>query len=84
MREIELCMKYDTCKRCPMDSYCEYFYQQNKGDKNAKDLQDVWSGRRKPYLSTQEEPTKEQRQAKRQVQKDKAMDKQKHRDKTEG
>lgn len=62
MREIELCMKYDTCKRCPLDSYCEYFYQQNKGDKNAKDLQDVWSGSRGSHMSIQKEPTKDKGQ----------------------
>ena len=75
MRDIELCMKYDTCKRCPLDTYCEYFYQQNKGDKNAKDLQDVWGGKRGSHMSTQKEPTEDRQQTERQVQKDKAMDK---------
>ena len=84
MREIEFCMKYWQCKRCPLDTYCEYFYQQNKGGKNAKDLQDVWGGSRGSHMSIQKEPTKEQRQTERQVQEDKAMDKQKHRDKAEG
>ncbi len=23
MKPIELCMKYDTCKRCPLNKYCE-------------------------------------------------------------
>ena len=23
MREIEYCMKYDTCKRCPLNRKCE-------------------------------------------------------------
>ena len=82
MREIELCMKYDTCKRCPLDAYCEYFYQMEQGGKDAEDLQDVWSGTRRPYMSTQKEPKKDRRQTKRQVQKDKAVDKQKYRDKT--
>lgn len=81
MKEIELCMKYDTCKRCPLNTYCEYLYM---GDKNAKDLQNVWGGKRRPYLSSQKKPRQKGKQRERQVPKDKAVDKQKYRDKTKG
>ena len=30
MREIELCMKYDTCRRCPLNKRCEDEYQQRE------------------------------------------------------
>ena len=62
MREIEFCMKYDVCARCPLDAYCEYFYKQERGEDDAEDLQDVWSGNRKPLLSSQEELSKDKGQ----------------------
>ena len=34
MKEIELCMKYDTCKRCPLNKRCEAEY--NKEDKGKR------------------------------------------------
>ena len=34
MREIELCMKYDTCKRCPLNKRCEAEY--NKQDRDER------------------------------------------------
>ena len=67
-----------------MDNKCEYLYKQERGEEDAEDLQDVWSGRGRASMSTQKEPTEERRQTKRQVQKDKAVDKQKHRDKAKG
>lgn len=67
-----------------MDAYCEYFYKQERGEEDAEDLQDVWSGSGRSHLSTQKEPSKDRQQTKRHIQKDKAVDKQKHRDKTKG
>ena len=31
MKTVELCMQYDTCKRCPLNKKCEAEY--NKQDK---------------------------------------------------
>lgn len=30
MKKIALCMKYDTCKRCPMNKKCEAEYQKQE------------------------------------------------------
>lgn len=34
MRTIELCMRYDTCKRCPLNKMCEAEYK--KQEKNER------------------------------------------------
>ena len=71
-------MKYDTCRRCPLNIKCEKLY---KGDNDAENLQDVWSGRGRSHMSTQKKQNKDRQQRKRQVQANKTVDKQKHRDK---
>ena len=67
MRELELCMKYaNDCKRCPLNKRCEEEYrkemEQKSGGVSAKDLQVLWGGFRKPYMSPQKEPSKKHRQ----------------------
>ncbi len=38
MKDIELCMKYDTCKRCPKNKECETEYQkQDKAKRKNRD-----------------------------------------------
>lgn len=32
---IELCMKYDTCKRCPRNKICEANYRKQEEKQNA-------------------------------------------------
>ena len=66
MKEIELCMKYDTCNRCPLNMKCEEEYQkemeQKSGGKCGKrpsNVQVLWSGSARAYMSAQEKPTKE-------------------------
>ena len=34
MKEIELCMIYDTCRRCPLNKKCDAEYE--KQDKNKR------------------------------------------------
>lgn len=67
MREIELCMRYDTCNRCPLNQRCEEEYQkemeQKSGDIGEKDLSILRCGERESHLSIQEKPTKERGQA---------------------
>lgn len=83
MREIEFCMKYaDSCNRCPRNRICEREYQREYGDE--KDLQVLRSGRRKPYMPTQKKPGEKGRQAERQIQKDKSVDREKQRDPSKG
>ena len=51
MKFIELCMKYDTCKRCPLNKQCEAEFQkeqrkkddrkQRKEKRKAKGMYDV-------------------------------------------
>ena len=37
MRDTELCMKYDTCKRCPNNKKCEAEYKkQDKGERKNR------------------------------------------------
>lgn len=36
MKEIELCMKYDTCKRCPLNKRCEEEYSKSKEAKRER------------------------------------------------
>ena len=36
MREIELCMQYDTCKRCPLNKKCEAEYKQHEKEKDNR------------------------------------------------
>ena len=65
MREIELCMKYDTCNRCPLNMKCEEEYQkemeQKSGEVSGKrpsDLQILRSGSARTPMPTQTKPSK--------------------------
>ena len=86
VNDIELCMKQYDCKRCPQNRICEALYQkeQKEKERNAENLQDVWGGSGRSHLSAQKKPSKERQQTKRHIQKNKAVDKQKHRDKAKG
>ena len=66
MREIELCMKYDTCNRCPLNQKCEEEYQKEMGQKSgdpdgegSSDLQILRCGSARTPMPTQKEPSKE-------------------------
>ena len=38
MRDTELCMKYDTCKRCPKNKQCEKEYEKhNKWERKNRE-----------------------------------------------
>ena len=46
MREIELCMKYDTCKRCPLNKKCDAEYKKQEKDerKNREEKRKIKRG----------------------------------------
>ena len=62
MKEIELCMKYDTCNRCPLNIKCEEEYrkemEQKSGDRceGSSDLQILRSSPKRTPMPTQKEP----------------------------
>lgn len=60
MKSIELCMKYDTCKRCPMNRICEEEYKREMegGVSGAKDLSSLWGGKSRPHMSLSKKPKK--------------------------
>ena len=38
MKEIELCMKYDTCRRCPRNRLCELEQKQQEKEKHKNEV----------------------------------------------
>ena len=89
MSDLELCMKWAAnCKRCPRNRRCEDEYrkemEQKSGGVSAKDLQVLWDSRRGSYMPTQKKPGEKGRQAERQIQKDKSVDREKQRDPSKG
>ena len=36
MEKAEFCMKYDTCKRCPLNKKCEADYQKEQKKKDNR------------------------------------------------
>ena len=36
MDKIKFCMKYDTCRRCPLNSVCEAEYKKQEEEKQNK------------------------------------------------
>lgn len=40
MREIEFCMKYDVCSRCPLNKKCEEDYNKHLKEKEKKQRQE--------------------------------------------
>ena len=65
MREIELCMKYDTCNRCPLNSKCEEEYRKEMEQKSGEsgerpsDLSVLRNSSKRTPMPTQKKPTKE-------------------------
>ena len=49
MRDIELCMKYDTCKRCPLNKKCEDEYR-NEQKHQRKERQEKRKIKRGYYV----------------------------------
>ena len=39
MEKIELCMKYDTCRRCPLNILCEAEYKKQVEEKAQENKQ---------------------------------------------
>jgi hypothetical protein len=37
MKDIELCMRYDACKRCPRNKFCEYEFRKQEEAKKHKE-----------------------------------------------
>lgn len=37
MDKIKLCMKYDTCRRCPMNKFCEAEYRKQEEEKKHRE-----------------------------------------------
>ena len=62
MKEIELCMIYDTCNRCPLNKKCEEEYQKEMEQKSGEsggrpsDLQILRSSPKRTPMPTQKEP----------------------------
>ena len=61
MKEIELCMKYDTCNRCPLNKKCEEEYKREMEQKSGECGEKEHNNRRKVWEMDGHRKSREQK-----------------------